>query len=60
MTLGCPGKDFGWLRVELYKCPNCGTGKEIFSNETKVEYAISVGSGFTRINCFPALTDVPQ
>jgi ribosomal protein S27E len=37
MSLRCPGQDFRWLRVELYKCPNCGTEEEIFSNETKVK-----------------------
>jgi DNA-directed RNA polymerase subunit RPC12/RpoP len=33
----CPGQDNRWLRVELYKCPECGHEVEIFSNETKVK-----------------------
>jgi DNA-directed RNA polymerase subunit RPC12/RpoP len=37
MTVRCPGQDFRWLRVELYKCPNCGAEEEIFSNETRVK-----------------------
>ena len=37
MTIRCPGQDFRWLRVELYKCPNCGAEEEIFSNETRVK-----------------------
>ncbi|MEE8373190.1 MAG: phosphohydrolase [Dehalococcoidia bacterium] len=37
MGLRCPGQDFRWLRVELYKCPKCGAEEEIFSNETKVK-----------------------
>ena len=30
----CPGQDTCKLRVELYKCPNCGAEVEIFSDET--------------------------
>ena len=37
MRLRCPGQDFRNLRVELYRCPNCGTEVEIFSNETKAK-----------------------
>jgi DNA-directed RNA polymerase subunit RPC12/RpoP len=33
----CPGQDFRKLRVELYKCPNCGAEVEIFSDENKVK-----------------------
>lgn len=33
----CPGQDFRNLRVELYKCPNCGAEVEIFSDEVKVK-----------------------
>jgi len=36
MTARCPGQDNRNLRVELYKCPNCGAEVEIFSNEVKV------------------------
>jgi DNA-directed RNA polymerase subunit RPC12/RpoP len=32
-----PGQDTRNLRVELYKCPNCGAEVEIFSNEVKVK-----------------------
>ncbi len=31
----CPGQDMRNLRVELYKCPNCGAEVEIFSDELK-------------------------
>jgi ribosomal protein S27E len=37
MRVHCPGQDNRWLRVELYKCPNCGAEEEIFSNETRVK-----------------------
>ena len=37
MTSKCPGQDFRKLRVELYKCPNCGAEVEIFSDEIKVK-----------------------
>ncbi len=37
MRVQCPGQDFRWLRVELYKCPNCGAEEEIFSNESRVK-----------------------
>jgi len=33
----CPGQDFRNLRVQLYKCPNCGAEVEIFSDEIKVK-----------------------
>ena len=33
----CPGQDMRKLRVELYKCPNCGADVEIFSDEIKVK-----------------------
>ncbi len=33
----CPGQDDRNLRVELYKCPNCGAEVEIFSDEMKVK-----------------------
>ena len=33
----CPGQDGTNLRIELYKCPNCGAEVEIFSNEMKVK-----------------------
>jgi len=33
----CPGQDMRKLRVELYKCPNCGAEVEIFSDELKVK-----------------------
>ncbi|MDY6893783.1 MAG: phosphohydrolase [Chloroflexota bacterium] len=36
MKYRCPGQDNRWLRVELYRCPNCGAEEEIFSNETRV------------------------
>jgi DNA-directed RNA polymerase subunit RPC12/RpoP len=37
MRFVCPGQDTRNLRVELYKCPNCGAEVEIFSNEVKVK-----------------------
>ena len=37
MTSNCPGQDMRKLRVELYKCPNCGGEVEIFSDELKVK-----------------------
>ena len=37
MTIKCPGQDFRNLRMELYKCPNCGAEVEIFSDEMKVK-----------------------
>lgn len=37
MTSKCPGQDMRKLRVELYKCPNCGGEVEIFSDELKVK-----------------------
>lgn len=33
----CPGQDTRKLRVEVYKCPNCGSDVEIFSDETRVK-----------------------
>ncbi len=33
----CPGQDDRKLRVELYKCQNCGAEVEIFSDELKVK-----------------------
>ena len=33
----CPGQDNRNLRVELYKCQDCGAEVEIFSNEVKVK-----------------------
>ena len=33
----CPGQDSRNLRVELYKCPDCGAEVEIFSDEIKVK-----------------------
>ena len=37
MSPSCPGQDTRYLRVELYKCPNCKAEVEIFSNETRVK-----------------------
>ena len=37
MTTQCPGQDLNKLRVALYKCPNCGTEVEIFSDELRVK-----------------------
>ena len=34
MSLRCPGQDHRWLRVELYKCPNCGAWDSLV--ETKL------------------------
>ncbi len=33
----CPGQDSRNLKVEVYKCPNCGAGVEIFSDETRAK-----------------------
>lgn len=35
-AMKCPGQDMRNLRVEVYKCPNCGAEVEIFSDELKV------------------------
>lgn len=35
-TMKCPGRDIRNLRVELFKCPNCGSEVEIFSDEMRV------------------------
>ncbi len=37
MYTRCPGQDIKNLRVKLYKCPNCGAGVEIFSDELTVK-----------------------
>ena len=37
MYTRCPGQDSRNLRVKLYKCPKCGAGVEIFSDEVKVK-----------------------
>ena len=37
MSSKCPGQDTRKLRVELYKCPNCETQNEIFSDELKIK-----------------------
>jgi DNA-directed RNA polymerase subunit RPC12/RpoP len=36
MTMRCPGQDMNKLRVDLFKCPSCGSEVEIFSDETRV------------------------
>ena len=36
MNSKCPGQDSRDLRVELYKCQNCGAEVEIFSDELKI------------------------
>jgi len=33
----CPGQDKRNLRVEIHKCPKCGYGVEIFSDESRVK-----------------------
>ena len=33
----CPGQDASKLRVELYKCWDCGAEVEIFSDETRIK-----------------------
>jgi DNA-directed RNA polymerase subunit RPC12/RpoP len=37
MESKCPGQDMRKLRVELFKCSNCGAEVEIFSDETRVK-----------------------
>jgi ribosomal protein S27E len=37
MAAQCPGQDNRNLRVDLYKCPNCGAEVEMFSDEQKVK-----------------------
>lgn len=37
MRYVCPGHETRSLRVELRKCPKCGTAVELFSNEVKVK-----------------------
>ena len=34
---GCPGQDMRNLKVDLLKCPNCGTETEMFSDEMMVK-----------------------
>lgn len=36
MSAKCPGQDNRNLRVDLFRCPNCGAEVEIFSDETRV------------------------
>jgi DNA-directed RNA polymerase subunit RPC12/RpoP len=33
----CPGQDMRKLRVELFKCTECGAEVEIFSDETRIK-----------------------
>jgi ribosomal protein S27AE len=33
----CPGQDTRKLRVELHKCPQCGSEVEIFSDEVRIK-----------------------
>ncbi len=33
----CPGQDMRNLRVALYRCPSCGAGVEIFSDELRAK-----------------------
>jgi len=37
MAIKCPGQDTRKLRVALYRCPNCQTEVEMFSDELKVK-----------------------
>ena len=37
MNSKCPGQDMSKLRVQLYKCPNCGAEVEMFSDELRVK-----------------------
>ena len=37
MNMRCPGQDGRNLRAEIHKCPNCGYGVEIFSDEAKLK-----------------------
>lgn len=37
MSSQCPGQDMRKLRVALYKCQNCGTEVEMFSDELKLK-----------------------
>jgi len=36
MTCRCSSEDGGGLRVGIYKCPGCGHGVRIFSDEANV------------------------
>lgn len=36
MTLRCPGQEGRNLQAEIIKCPGCGAGVEIFSDEASV------------------------
>ena len=35
MAFKCPGQDLRNLKVEVYKCSDCGADVEIFSDETR-------------------------
>ena len=53
----CPGQDRRNLRVELYRCPNCGTEVEIFSDEVKVK-CYNCGTMVFKEKFLPASTGV--
>lgn len=36
MILKCPGQDKRDIKAEIIKCPDCGYGIEIFSDEIKI------------------------
>jgi len=54
MDSKCPGQDMRKLRVELFKCSNCGAEVEIFfSDETRVKCQ-KCGTMVFREQCLPA------
>lgn len=36
IKMKCPGQDSRNLRVAMYRCPNCGTDVEMFSDELRI------------------------
>lgn len=36
MSMKCPGQDTRNLRAAMYRCPNCGTDVEMFSDELRI------------------------
>jgi len=58
MKSRCPGQDGREIRVELYKCPKCGTEVEIFSDEVRVK-CHKCGEMITARDCLPALSGAP-
>ena len=48
----CPGQDMRNLRAAIYKCPNCGSEVEMFSDELKLN-AKSAGNTYIKTRFHP-------